>query len=445
VFRAGVALLVAAVTAGCDGGTSKAAAPKVERWQAEPQPSPWHRSDGVPPPPPMFFSLLIVDQDAGGALPEGGRAGGLLVAAGTDAAGRFRESNLRLVATDSRWWDPTDALQLPDGSWLVLESKWAPGAGEARGAIFRLPKLGAEPELWWTDVRSRQPVAFVRDDQGTLFVSDRDADPDGVRSAEPNRQRTGCVFGIEVGADGRPSRTEVVAAGPQFCTPGALLALGPLLYLMDADANPRGLRAADGRLSTPGVLFDLVRTQGAERLSRRRADVLVESTITTSPVGLILRPAFDVPAPPDEWTGLGADDPLPAWLPEIFLVDANFVQQGDAQGDGALFWVRLGSGEPGRAHGLSAKLEMRVDPNRLPRHTLVDPAYGCALPMGSIVIADANADPKQLGADGTGKGVYGTGHGALFETSADAPDSLRLLIASDLFVTPVAVRAFETP
>jgi len=246
--------------AACDGQEAETPAAKTAeaRWQFAPAPAPWEQ---VPPPPSPgpVFSLLIVDQDAGAPLPEGGRAGALFVAnpSSPDVSGHvFKESHLSLVATDPRWVDPADALQLPDESWLVLESKWAPGPGDARGAIFRLPKLDATPELWWTDARSRQPVALVRDEAGTIFVSDRDADPDDVRAAEPGRQRTGCVFGIEVGADGRPARTEVIAAGKPFFTPGALFAFGPLLYVMDADANPRGLHMADGRLATRLTAID---------------------------------------------------------------------------------------------------------------------------------------------------------------------------------------------
>jgi hypothetical protein len=64
---------------------------------------------------------------------------------------------------------------------------------------------------------------------------------------------------------------------------------------------------------------------------------------------------------------------------------------------------------------------------------------------GRLAIADANVDPLHLGADGSGKGVYGTGHGAVFAWDPDQPDALELLAASELFVTPVAVRRFAPP
>src|SRR5689334_22077840 len=79
---------------------------------------------GVPPK----ISLVVVAQDAGEPLPDGGRAGALLLvpADGTEP---------KIIATDPRWLDPADALRMPDGSWLVLESHWPTGQGEARGAI----------------------------------------------------------------------------------------------------------------------------------------------------------------------------------------------------------------------------------------------------------------------------------------------------------------------
>ena len=181
------------------------------------------------------------------------------------------------------------------------------------------------------------PVSVVRDSEGTIFVSDRDADPSGVRAAKPGRQRTGCVFGIEVGADGRPAHTEVVAAGPELETPGALLATGPLLLLMDADANPQGLHREDGRLATPGVLFDLLRLPDTGRLVRRTLHELMIGDVTTSPVGLIEHrrgPGEGRPLPPpDPNRGPWTPPRVLAWqleqvrlqnrTPELYLIDAN--------------------------------------------------------------------------------------------------------------------------
>jgi hypothetical protein len=408
------------------------------------------------------LTLLVLDQDAGASLADGGRAGAIL------------ESRLLadgwsepvLVATDERWVDPADLLRLPDGSWLLLESRWAPDgdAGpDARGAIFRLAAPGAPPELWWTDSRARQPVCLVRDAAGTLFVSDRDADPLGLRAAEPER-RTGCVFGIEVGSDGRPARTAVVAAGPQLVTPGALLASDPLLLLMDADANPQGLRQPDGAPASPGVLYDLIALGEGDRLAPRHLHELMQSQATVSPIGLIERrlPGRAEPriVPPDPHAGPWTPERLFAYrlaqvelqslLPELYLVDANFGTAEDVLGDGAILrleFVSTPQGDLDRTTWLGhvVRTSTAADTRLLTAHALVDPAYGCCLPDGRLAIADANADPRHLGPDGTGKGVYGSAHGAVVAWDPDAPDQLEVLVAGPALVTPIAVRVLPTP
>jgi hypothetical protein len=394
------------------------------------------------PPLAERVHLLIVDQDAGEPRPEGGRAGALLILSqGVDGAW----SAPRPSAFDPGWVDPCDALELPDGSWLVLDSAWGVPDGEIRGAIFRVrvdwddasgtpavPELHGSSSPWWSgDPRTRQPVSLARADDGTVFVSDREADPLGLRDAEPSR-RTGCVFGIEVGPDGRPVRTEVVAAGPELVTPGALLAWGPLLLLLDADANPRGQLAPDGRPATPGVLFDLVHLAG-DRLGPRRPHTLVECEGTTSPIALIAR-------------GLGSR-PAPAWAPELYLVDANWGTAPEVLGDGALFRVDFEElpvpDEDLVALGLRCTMRPAADTLALGAHALVDPAYGDVLPDGRLVLADANADPRHLGPDGTGKGVYGAAHGAIFAWDPERPGALELLAADTTLVTPVAVRVLR--
>ena len=423
-----VALLAALAAAACgDGGDAASVDPP--------------ESGAEDPAPPLPVHLLIVDHDAGPELPGGGRAGALLLAA-PRAGGGWSEP--RLAAFDPGWIDPTDALELPDGSWLVLDSSWGIGYADARGAIFRVlvdwtdatgapaePVLHGSSSPWWSDLRARQPVALARDPDGTLFVSDREADPLDLRAAEPGR-RTGCVFGIEVGADGQPVRTEVVAAGPELVTPGALLAWGPLLLLMDADANPRGLSAPDGRPATPGVLFDLLHL-GGERLAQRRPHVLLECAGTTSPIALIAR---------DHGGRLA-----PAWVPELYLVDANFGTAPELLGDGALLRVDFEQtalqAEDRIAHGLRSVLRLVADTRTLGAHALVDPAYGDVLPDGRLVLADANADPRHLGPDGTGKGVYGAAHGAIVAWDPERPGALEVLLADATLVTPVAVRVLR--
>ncbi len=158
--------------------------------------------------------LLIVDADAGEELSapasDGAARGverrGLLFRAGNAGDGYLRPEPL---ASDERWLEPVDALVLPDRSILVLEQRWAPdGEAAARGAIFLVgppPVDGsARPvRLWWTDERLRQPVALARALDGTVYVSDRAADPRGLQ------QDTGCIFAIRTGPGGEPEPATV--------------------------------------------------------------------------------------------------------------------------------------------------------------------------------------------------------------------------------------------
>jgi hypothetical protein len=330
--------------------------------------------------------LLIVDADAGGLLPDGQRLGVLF------RAGARGGHTLRHYAGDERWIEPVDALVLDDGRVLLLEQQWSPEEGEARGALFLVGRGGEPVEPCWSDPRLRQPVALARGPDGTLYVSDRSADP--LALGRP----TGCVFAVPC-VDGVPDgEARVAAAGPELTTPGGLLfdrATGQLL-LLDADSNPRGLVLPDGREATPGVLFAL----GEDGLVVR-----LQPEQTTSPIALIERRAG-----------------------ELYLVDANAGRQAPYLGDGALYRID----ETG--------LTLVVDGALLdqPRR-LVDPVGGDVLADGRLVLVDANADPLGLGGDGTGKGVYGTGHGAVLAIDPDRP-AVETLLADERFVTPLAVR-----
>ncbi len=372
-------------------------------------------SRSAPPAPDLRpGDLLIVDADAGEEVaanaPDGAarsveRRGLLFRAARAGDAGDAGDGYLRPepLASDERWLEPVDALVLPDRSILVLEQRWAPdGEAAARGAIFVVgppPADGsARPvRLWWTDERLRQPVALVRAPDGTVYVSDRAADPLGLQ------QDTGCIFAIRTrrggsAEAGEPEPATVAGAGPELVTPGALLlrAGDGHLLVMDADSNPRHVVLSDGRPGTPGVLFEL--RDGA-------LVALLQPGETTSPVGLIERQPG-----------------------EIYLVDANAGDAPGVVGDGAIFRVEAG--------GLVRVLDSLT--LHRPR-ALVDPVGGDTLPDGRLVLADANADPLGLGEDGTGKGVYGTGRGAIVAVDP-AAGTLVTLLADERFVTPLAVR-----
>jgi hypothetical protein len=180
-------------------------------------------------------------------------------------------------------------------------------------------------------------------------------------------------------------------------TPGALLlAADGRLLLMDADANPQGVRLADGRAATPGVLYEL-RPDGPA--------TLLQPQHTVSPVAFIERSPG-----------------------EVYLVDANAGTADGMLGDGALFRLT------------DDGLELLLDSASLGRpRALVDPVGGDSLPDGRLVLADANVDPLGLGEDGTRKGVHGTGRGALLVVDPGAR-TLDVLLADERFRSPVAVR-----
>jgi hypothetical protein len=353
------------------------------------------RAGREPPPALRPDDLLVLDMDAGDALPDGGRAGVVLLARADDVDPRQRRLAPAPWASDARWHEPVDLLVLPDRGLLVLEQAWSADGGASRGAVFHVARPGAPPTLCWSDPRTRQLVAMARAPDGTLWVSDRAADPLELGTA------TGCVFAVRLAADRegalRADEARVAAAGPELITPGALLlASDGRLLLMDADANPKGLRLADGTAATPGVLYEL-RPDGLA--------TLLQPERTVSPIALIER--------------------RPG---EIYLVDANAGTADGMLGDGAL--LRLGE----------EALVPVLDTAGLGRpRALVDPVGGDVLADGRLVLADANADPLGLGEDGTGKGVYGTGRGALLVADPDAR-TLDVLLADERFVSPVVVR-----
>lgn len=341
--------------------------------------------------------LIIVDLDAGIAHANGERAGKIFLARAADGYAHPIE-----LTHDETWPEPVDAIILPDRSLLVLDSRITRGSSAARGAIFHCKPPTWEPAEWWSDERARQPVSMARGRDGTIYVADREADPLGLG------EETGCLFAIRVepgaGGPGLIQRTDLLAAGRELVTPAAILvAPDDTLLLLDADVNPHDVTRPDGMAGSPGALYRL-----KDRRDGKRAELemLLAPRETVSPIALIARGST-----------------------EIFLVDANGNLQDGFLGDGVIW--RLGP---------SAKLRRVVDTAALgtPR-ALVDPVHGDVLPDGRLVIADANADPLGLGEDGTGKGVYGTGRGALLAVDPDVP-SVTTLIADERFVAPIAVR-----
>ena len=348
--------------------------------------------------------LLILDMDAGTPIAgEGAARRGALFRVSRTPDGGFAAP--QVYATDDRWIEPVDVLLLPDGDALVLEQQWSKEPAPALGAIFVVsppssdgPGALGSVRLLLTDARMRQPVSMTRGPDGTLWVSDRQADPLNLG------RDTGCVFAFPPDEDGElpTGPATLAAAGPELLTPGALLKCSDgRLLLMDADANPRGLKTADGRPATPGVLFE-VTAKGLEEL--------LEPEETVSPIALIER------APG-----------------EIYLVDANAGTEPGMIGDGAIFQLVEDEGRAWLTRKLDGALIGRA-------HTLVDPVGGDTLDDGRLIVADANADPLGLGEKDAGFGVYGKGKGAILAMGLGEKPTVTTLVADPAFVTPIAVR-----
>lgn len=343
--------------------------------------------------------VVLIDADAGPVGADGEPRGRLwripaaALLSATDSAPVHPEKLLE----DATWLDPVAAVTLRDGALAVLESRREAEHG-GRGGLDRVDPVTGAVRTIWTDARARQPVGIASAPDGSrLWVVDRSADPGGLG------RPTGCVFELEPAPAGA-WRTRAVVADPAFVTPGAvtITAAGRVLIL-DADANPHGLLGPGGLPATPGVLFAL---DGAG------LTVLAEPRATISPVGLVARH-------PDE----------------LWLVDANESLDPARLGDGALFRITPVSPPPWHI----VKVLDTAQPS-VPGRVLVDPAGVDLTPDGRLVLADANADPLNLGADGHGRGVYGTGRGAVLLVDVSVtPPVVRVLAAGPELVTPLGV------
>lgn len=350
--------------------------------------------------------LVLLDSDSGARTADGAERLGQLFVSRVRADGSYAAPEL--LAEDPRWIEPLELLILPDGDVLVLETSWpaipqprptsdeasdieaAPVPRPPAGSLFRVRPGAAQPvQHLATPSVWRRPVAMARHVDGRLFVSDRSADPLGLGVP------TGSVWVFADGAyDAEPS---LAAAGPELVTPGALAFDDDgALLVMDADANPLELQLPGGRQNTPGVLYRVV--DGG-------LVAMVLPLETISPIGMLRTDAG-----------------------ELLVVDANFGWGPRIRGDGALFAVTGDS------------FQLLLDSVSLGRPgALRDPVDGDTLPDGRVVLVDGNLDPLGLGPDDTGKGVHGTGPGALVAIDLEAR-TLEILLADARFVSPMCVR-----
>ena len=68
-----------------------------------------------------------------------------------------------------------------------------------------------------------------------------------------------------------------------------------------------------------------------------------------------------------------------------------------------------------------------------------DPTRGEVGKDGCLYFTDSNADPLKLGPDGAGKGVTGTGPGAVWRFNLE-DKSLSLVVSDKRFVNPISLK-----
>ncbi len=321
--------------------------------------------------------LVIADLDADpGAL--GGHPGAIfrMTPEGKEAA---------LVSSDPAFREPVDLVFDPVGNLLVLDNAADPDGRGWKGAVFRVDRFTGKASVVLTSDRFVLPNALLLDGDGRLFISAKRYDPEGLGGG------TGCLF--VYGPEQR--RLDVLASGRAFVAPGAIaFAPGGKLYFLDADANPKGYTGRGGRPNTPGVLFEVDRGTG-------EFHPLIEFRETVSPVGMI---------------------PLPDG--RLIVIDAN----ADVLMPG--FWLGgLLMADPSKktCRFIHCSREFR------------DPTRGDLGPDGAIYFTDSNADPLKLGPDAVGKGVQGTGPGAIWRFDLEK-NTLELLYSGKPLVNPISLK-----
>ena len=289
------------------------------------------------------------------------------------------------VCADPAFREPVDLAFEPTGDLLVLDNAADPLHKGYTGALFRVDRFTGRASCLLSAPEFVLPDGLYRDGDGTIYISEKEADPKGLGTD------TGCLFAF----DSAKRELRVLAADAAFRAPGAVgPGPGGTLLLLDADANPRDYKGRDGRRGTPGVLFQVDKETGA--VAR-----LIVFKDTVSPVGLVPRPDG-----------------------RLFIIDAN----ADVLHPSA--WLGgIVEADPREGTYRFIFLSKRF----------VDPTRGDLGPDGALYFTDSNADPLGLGPDRAGKGVQGTGPGAVWRLDT-GKKVLSLVYSGKAFVNPIALK-----
>ena len=321
--------------------------------------------------------LVVVDMDAD---PEGrGGFPGALFRLSPDGA------ELSLISADPAFIEPVDVVFDPVGNLLVLDNAADPSNLGSSGAVFRVNRFTGRAEPVVVSKQFALPNALLLDEDGRIFISEKQYDPLGLG------EKTGCLMVY----DPEKEKVEVLAAGSEFVSPGAIaFAPDDKLYFMDADSNPNNYTGRNGKPNTPGVLFEVDRQTGEFRS-------LIAFKDTVSPVGI-------VPLPDQNLIVIDANaDVLEAgfWLGGLLMVDPV---------KGAYRFIHCSK-------------------------KFVDPTRGDLGPDGCVYFTDSNADPLNLGPDRAGKGVQGTGPGAVWRYDY-RKNELTLVYSGEELVNPISLK-----
>ena len=286
-------------------------------------------------------------------------------------------NSLRRFSSDPRFVDPQMAVFDHDGSILLSDSSANPNQESVgKGALFRIDGTTGKVLAAFSSPLFVAPNAVALGPDGTVYITDRYARPDGCEGQ-------GVVFAV----DGNFTRCWVAMTDARFVAPAYVLweERGSLL-LLDAD-TPTGVPGEEG------VLFRSVPGSG-------EVEDVGHLTGTISPLGMIQEPegsllVFDANADPHLLGG-----PL-----------------------GAIFRFFP---ETGRTTLLLSRRPMR------------DPVRGCLAENDTILFVDANSDPLKRGPDAAGRAQNATGCGAIFSFDRRTSE-MELLLSSEEFVNPVCV------
>jgi sugar lactone lactonase YvrE len=161
--------------------------------------------------------LLVLDRDADPS--QLGRDTGALFEVNT------RSNTLRAICAGSQLVNPQRLVADPDGGWYLLDSDARIYAGQAKGAIFRVPAAGGAPVLVVASTAFRALSDLAVGPDGTLWIVDREANPNALPLDD-----TGAIFAAD------PVSGEVTAtySSEQLVDPqGALWVDGQGLLITD--------------------------------------------------------------------------------------------------------------------------------------------------------------------------------------------------------------------